>query len=97
MENNVISLEQAITEIVRTFPRGCIFDAHTVINALRTKHYNELYMQAYVPDVKTYHSHISSLICKIVENEGLVEKQTFKSYSHNIYGRISPCKAWRKV
>ncbi|HPA26565.1 MAG TPA: hypothetical protein PLQ05_02850 [Acidobacteriota bacterium] len=88
-------LDEAIREIVESFPHGLVFDAHTVIFNLKQTR-REIYDHfSDGLDTANYHSIISRKIKKLQQSY-LIERvfEQSQAYSWNIHKKNSRCACW---
>ena len=83
------------TIIQNEIPRGCIFDAHTIIDYL-IQHHSDIYLAGHQNnwETKYYHSTISKIIDEF--NSILIERLD-DSWSRNIHLNYSTNASWRKI
>jgi len=89
-------MEKIIQSIIQTkIPKGCIFDAHSIIEYL-IQNDSDVYLSNYKSGWKTdfYHSEISKSIATF---EGSLLKRQGDSWSLNIHKRFSPNVCWLKL
>ena len=95
--NVMDNLEQNIADFISTVPKGCIFDAHSVISYLLKNHtddYLEFHNDA--EPTNSFHSRVSRVINSFVEDD-VIERIDVKSYSLNIRGNFSENSCWKKL
>ena len=82
--------------IQNEIPKGCVFDAHSIIEYL-LQNESDIYLLSYKKDWTTefYHSEISKTIASF-EKEGIIER-VGKSWSLNIHKRFSDNVCWKKI
>jgi hypothetical protein len=90
----MMTLEQCVTAILKSFASGDYFDSHTVINTLLAEpEYHLAYLRGYTDGtVAQYHSRIAKLIGA---HDGINPIGTAKT--HTIYGDLSDNKLWQKA
>lgn len=79
-------------------PKGCIFDAHTVIQLLIEKNTEE-YLQAYNQQatVESFHSCLSKEIDAFTQSaNGELITRVGEAWSKNIRNNYSVCVCWKK-
>lgn len=97
MINVMDNLEQNITDFISKVPKGCIFDAHSVISYLLKNHtddYLEFHNDA--EPTNSFHSRVSRAINPFVD-KNIIKRIDAKSYSQNIRGNFSENSCWRKL
>ena len=90
-------LEQNIADFISKVPKGCIFDAHSVISYLMKKHtddYLEFHNDA--EPTNSFHSRVSRAINSFVD-KNVIERLEEKSYSLNIRDNFSENSCWKKL
>ena len=89
--------ENDIGGFITKVPKGCIFDAHSVINYLLKKHSDD-YLGFHLSDEPTnsFHSRVSRVINSFVDDK-VIERIDVKSYSLNIRGNFSENSCWKKL
>ena len=89
--------ENDIGDFIAKVPKGCIFDAHSVINYLLKQHSDD-YLGFHLNDEPTnsFHSRVSRVINSFVE-DNVIERLDAKSYSLNIRGNLSENSCWKKL
>lgn len=92
----MMTLEEAVLQILDSFDKGDYFDSHTVINILLANpEYRIAYMKGYSQDsnINQYHAKIATLIrhSKKVEPVG---NENAKSFC--IYGNLTKNQLWQK-
>ena len=91
------NLEQNIADFISKVPKGCIFDAHSVISYLLKNHsddYLEFHNDA--EPTNSFHSRVSRAINPFVD-KNVIERIDAKSYSLNIRGNFSENSCWKKL
>ncbi|WP_417200558.1 hypothetical protein [Bizionia sp.] len=89
-------MENAIQNIIKTkIPKGCIFDAHTIIEHL-IQNDSDIYLSTYQNNwtTKYYHSEISK---KITSLEEILIKRQGDSWSQNIHNKFTQNVCWMKL
>jgi len=83
------------TIIEKEIPKGCIFDAHSIIEYLIQNH-SDIYLSTYKNGWTTeyYHSEISKLI---VEFENVIITRIGESWSINLHKKFSKNTCWAKL
>lgn len=81
--------------IKREIPKGCVFDAHSIIEYLLQKH-SDVYLLSHQKDWNTvyYHSEISKTIA--VFEKSIIER-VGESWSMNIHRKFSTNVCWIKL
>ena len=97
MVNVMDNLEQNIADFISKVPKGCIFDAHSVISYLLKKHTDD-YLEFHkdTEPTNSFHSRVSRVIKSFVE-DNVIERIDAKSYSLNIRGNFSENSCWKKL
>ncbi len=90
-------LEQNITDFISKVPKGCIFDAHSVISYLLKTHSDD-YLDFHndAEPTNSFHSRVSRAINPFAD-KNVIERIDAKSYSLNIRGNFSENSCWRKL
>lgn len=89
-------MEQIIHSIIQNeIPKGCIFDAHSVIEYL-IQNQSDIYLSSHQNNWTTefYHSEISKTIASF---EGTIIKRVGESWSLNIHKKFTENKCWIKL
>lgn len=83
------------TIIKHEIPKGCIFDAHSIIEYL-IQNYSDIYLSSYHNGWTTefYHSEISKLITEL-ENDNI--KRCGECWSINLHKKFSKNTSWIKL
>ena len=94
---SMTDFENDIGNFISKVPKGCIFDAHAVINYFLQKHSDD-YLGFHIDDEPTnsFHSRVSRVINSFVE-DNVIERLDAKSYSLNIRGNFSENSCWKKL
>ncbi len=81
--------------IQREIPKGCVFDAHSIIEFL-LQNQSDIYLSSYHNDWTTefYHSEISKTITTF---EGSIIRRIGESWSLNIHKKFSTNVCWIKL
>ncbi len=89
MKNIILSIIQG------EIPKGCIFDAHSIIEYL-IQNYSDDYLSSYKDGwtTKFYHSEISKIIAEFEEN---TIKRQGNCWSLNIHKKFSNNVCWIKL
>lgn len=91
-------LKSTIEAIIGEMPKGCIFDAHIVIQLLIEKNTEE-YLQAYNQQatVESFHSCLSKEIDAFTQRaNGELITRVGEAWSKNIRNNYSVCVCWKK-
>lgn len=87
-------MDNVINDIISLIPKGCVFDAHTIIQIM-LEQYSDEYLSNYCKgSTNLYHGYISECIAKL-NGKGIEQKGM--SWSRNIHGKYSLCTYWVKV
>jgi len=89
-------MREVIQSIIQNeIPKGCVFDAHAIIEYLIQNH-SDIYLLSYKNDWTTefYHSEISK---KIASFERTILERVGESWSHNIHKNFTKNVCWRKL
>ena len=97
MINVMDNFEQNIADFISKVPKGCIFDAHSVIGYL-LKNNTDDYLEFHndTEPTNSFHSRVSRAINPFVD-KNVIERLDAKSYSLNIRGNFSENSCWRKL
>ena len=103
------NLELNIADFISTVPKGCIFDAHSVISYLLKNHSddyfdfhndaeptNSFHSRVSREPTNSFHSRVSRAINPFVD-KNIIERIDAKSYSLNIRGNFSENSCWKKI
>ena len=95
--NVMDNLVQNIADFIFKVPKGCIFDAHSVISYLMKNHTDD-YLEFHkdTEPTNSFHSRVSRVINSFVDDK-VIERIDVKSYSLNIRGNFSENSCWKKL
>ena len=81
--------------IVSVIPKGCIFDAHSIIEYLLQNH-SDVYLSSFHNGWTTeyYHSEISKTIASF---EGRIINRVGQCWSQNIHNKFTENVSWQKL
>lgn len=80
--------------IQREVVRGCVFDAHSIIEYLLLNHSDD-YLSSYrTGNTEYYHSEISKIIATF---EGSIIERIGESWSRNIHNNFTKNICWKKI
>ena len=95
--NIMDNLEQNIADFISTVPKGCIFDAHSVISYLLKNHSDDYFdFHNDAEATNSFHTRVSRAINPFVD-KNIIERIDAKSYSLNIRGNFSENSCWKKL
>ena len=95
--NIMDNLELNIADFISTVPKGCIFDAHSVISYLLKNHSDDYFdFHNDAEPTNSFHSRVSRAINPFVD-KNIIERIDAKSYSLNIRGNFSENSCWKKI
>ena len=89
-------MKEVIQSVIqREITKGCVFDAHAIIEYL-LKNESDTYLSSYNNEKTTeiYHSVISKTIASF---EGSIIERTGESWSMNIHKEFSKNLCWKKL
>ena len=93
-------MQNAISEILNGIPKGSVFDSHYVIYRL-IKDHSDVYLtfasgiNATSDRTLAVHGQIGKEIAKFESDS--ISRLANESWSENIHGSPSACKAWEKL
>ena len=89
-------MRELIQSIIQNeIPKGCVFDAHSIIEYL-IQNQSDVYLSSYQNGQNTAHYH-SEISKTITEFESSIIKRVGKSWSMNIHGKFSENVCWIKL
>ncbi|MDR3049990.1 MAG: hypothetical protein LBV16_09215 [Elusimicrobiota bacterium] len=90
-----MEMKEAVKNVLKEIPSGCLFDTHTVINYL-LKNNSDAYLSAHKnQNTDLYHGYISRVIQVIDELAGI--EKVGDSWSKNIHDNFTKCACWKKI
>jgi hypothetical protein len=97
---NMLTLEQAVEQVLVDIPTGMAFDSHFVVDELIRLFSDEylVFASRYSGGKKptlTTHQQIGNLIDR--HRGSLVKRLPYDSYSKTIHGTKGKCAAWRRT
>lgn len=92
----MVDFKGNIRDFISKVPKGCIFDAHAVIQYIIQEHPNDYRKFYNVFPVNFFHSWVSRVINSFVK-DNVIERCKEKCYSLNSKNNFSENSCWKKL